>query len=72
MELTKYGDAESDRFLREGLREFLPAVGALNSFIQEIGGRVRQVLEPHDRELRQLGVASSTSKLSFSPTLGGE
>jgi hypothetical protein len=72
MELTKRSDDEADRFLREGLREFVPAVRALSSFIHEIAGRIRKVLEPHDRELSQFSVASSTSKLSFSPTMGGE
>jgi hypothetical protein len=71
MESNKRNDDEADRFLREGLREFVPAVRALSSFIHEIEGRVRKVLEPHNRELGQLSVASSTSKLSFGPTIGG-
>ena len=72
MASSKRSDDEADRFLREGLREFVPAVRALSNFIHEIEGRIRRVLEQHDRELKELGIASSTSKLIFSPNLGGE
>jgi hypothetical protein len=72
MSHDKCSDAEADRFLREGLPHFVPAVRALSSFVHEIEGRIRKVLKPYDHELSALGLASSISKLSFSPNLGGE
>src|SRR5271168_1661523 len=72
MESSQRSDDEADRFLKEGIREFVPAVRALNSFIHEIEGRIRNVLARHDQALNLLNVASSNSKLSFSPTIGRE
>lgn len=72
MQSSKPIDDDADRFLREGLREYIPAVQALNSFIHLTEGRIRKVLEPYDMELRQLSIASSTSKISFSPNIGEE
>jgi hypothetical protein len=61
---------ESERFLKDGLAHYLPAVRALNAFIAEIASRIRDVLEKHDHELEELGIASSRSKLDFEPQLG--
>ena len=59
-------------FCARGSRSLCRAVRALNSFIHEVEDRIRRVLEPRDRQLGLLGIASSTGKLSFSPKLGGQ
>ena len=52
---------------------FLPAVRAINTFKEQIGERIRKTLRPYDKDLNDLGVASSTiSKLHFVPVPGGE
>ena len=63
-------DNEVDGFLREGVREFVPAVHALNAFIHEAETRLRGCLKVHEKELAQLGIASSRGKLDIAPSLG--
>jgi len=62
-------DAETEAFLREGLKCFMPAVQALLTFLKQIGERIGAVLKPYDDQLEGLGLASSRSKFSFYPDI---